>query len=67
MIIILIVLVIVAILFLIRMGPRESGDSNNAKGFLQGAGLDTTSYKSTMDSTKKVLSDVQASRQKAEY
>ena len=67
LIVVLIALVIIAIMFFLSMRKKEPGANNTSKGFLKEAGVDASSYKSTLDSTKKVLADAEASRENVEY
>ncbi|HBG62045.1 MAG: hypothetical protein A2Y03_06600 [Omnitrophica WOR_2 bacterium GWF2_38_59] len=67
LIVVLIALVIIAIMFSLSMRKKEPGANNNSKGFLKESGVDASSYKSTLDSTKKVIADVEASRENVDY
>ena len=67
LIVVLLALVIIAIMFFLSMRKKETGANNTTKQFIKDAGVDTSSYKSTLDSTKKILADAQASREKVEY
>jgi len=64
---ILITFVIIAIIFSLSMRKKEHGTNNTSKGFLKESGVDTSSYKSTLDSAKKVVADAKASRENMEY
>lgn len=63
LLVVLLALVIIAILFFLSMRRNDSGTGSSTKGFLKDTGLDTSSYKTTLESTKKVLKDAEATRQ----
>lgn len=62
MLIVVIALAIIAILFFLSTRKNEPAANKTSSGFLKDAGVDASSYKSALDSTKKVIADAQASR-----
>ncbi len=48
--------------FLALRGIKKSEDATANKDFIKDAGVDTSSYKGMLDSTKKVLKDAEAAR-----
>lgn len=53
MVVILMVLVIIGILFWMNMRPKKASNDT----WMKGAGVDTSSYKSMLDSARKVAAD----------
>jgi len=50
------------IYYLMMQNNKKTAGPNSNKAFIESAGVDTTSYKGTLDSTKKILGDAQATR-----
>ena len=59
---ILISLVIIGLMFCFMTRNQKTPDNANQK-FINDAGIDTSSYKGILDSTKKTLQDAQDSRE----
>lgn len=60
--IVLITLLIIGALFFLSTQKKDSQAPKKAKGFVQEAGVDTSSYKNILDSTKEVIADAEATR-----
>ena len=58
-------LLIIAILFLLftKSAHNNHDSADSPKGFIQSQGLDTSSYKGALDSTKKKLQEIEEQRQ----
>ena len=64
---ILIALAIIGLMWYLalHMNKKDTGTSNT--NFIQGAGVDTTSYQGILDSTKKVIKDAEATREQQSF
>ena len=54
-------LIIGLIYYFATKNNKKSADTSN-KNFFKEAGVDTSSYKRTLDTTKKIIKDAQATR-----
>ena len=57
---ILFALVIIGLMYYFTMKPKATGAAKD--GYLKQSGIDASNYKSTVDSTKKVLNDAVKTR-----
>ena len=55
-------LVIIGLIYYFAAKNNKKAADTSTGSFIKGAGVDTTSYKSTLDSTKKIIKDAEATR-----
>lgn len=58
----LIALVIIGLIYYFATKSNQTTAGTPTKSFIRDAGVDTTSYKGTLDSTKKIIKDAEATR-----
>jgi len=56
---ILLAMIIIGLMCYFAFRVQKNSADNSNKGFIQGAGVDTSSYKTILDSTKKVVKDAE--------
>ena len=59
---VLLALVIIGLIYYFATKNSQKSSDPSHKSFLKEAGVDTSSYKGTLDSTKKIIKDAEASR-----
>lgn len=58
----LIVLVIIGLIYYFATTNSKKPANTSTRSFISDAGVDTTSYKGTLDSTRKIIKDAEATR-----
>ena len=58
----LIVLVIIGLIYYFATKNSKKPADTSTGSFIRDAGVDTSSYKGTLDSTKKIIKDAEATR-----
>lgn len=58
----LIALVIIGLIYYFATRNRQKPADTSTTSFIKEAGVDATSYKATLDSTKKIIKDAEATR-----
>ena len=59
---ILFALVIIGLIYYFATKNNKKTPEPSTKSFIRDAGVDTSSYKSTLDSTRKIIKDAEATR-----
>lgn len=62
LLIVVLTLAVIGILFLLSTRKKEPEANRSSSSFLKDAGVDASSYKNALDSTKKVIAEAEASR-----